>query len=206
MKNKRLAILLSAAMTFTSLQTGEALVYAEDFYAEDFISEDLLSDESIEKEAEMDDFADITDDGFSSGADEAEIFSDDVEEEATNEVLSETSGVDIAINEDNFPDEFFREYVAGDFDSNQDGVLSSSEAAAVTSMTDLYGENISSLKGIEYFTNLQYLDCGENYIEALDVSNNTALIKLSCYTNDIKELDLSHNTNLEILNCGETEI
>lgn len=206
MKNKRLAILLSAAMTLTSLQIGGALVYAEDFSAEDFVSEDSFTDESIENDTEMDAFADIADDDFSSGADDAEAFFAEVEEEATNEVLSETSGVDIAINEDNFPDDFFREYVAGDFDSNQDGVLSSSEAAAVTSMTDLYGENISSLKGIEYFSNLQYLDCSENYIETLDVSNNTALIKLSCYTNNIKELDFSHNANLEILNCGETEI
>lgn len=206
MKNKRLAILLSAAMTLTSLQIGGALVYAEDFSAEDFVSEDSFTDESIENDTEMDAFADIADDDFSSGADDAEAFFAEVEEEATNEVLSETSGVDIVINEDNFPDDFFREYVAGDFDSNQDGVLSSSEAAAVTSMTDLYGENISSLKGIEYFSNLQYLDCSENYIETLDVSNNTALIKLSCYTNNIKELDFSHNANLEILNCGETEI
>ena len=112
MKNKRLAILLSAAMTLTSLQIGGALVYAEDFSAEDFVSEDSFTDESIENDTEMDAFADIADDDFSSGADDAEAFFAEVEEEATNEVLSETSGVDIVINEDNFPDDFFREYVA----------------------------------------------------------------------------------------------
>ena len=62
MKNKRLAILLSAAMTLTSLQIGGALVYAEDFSAEDFVSEDSFTDESIENDTEMDAFADIADD------------------------------------------------------------------------------------------------------------------------------------------------
>ena len=45
MKNKRLAILLSAAMTLTSLQIGGALVYAEDFSAEEGAFE-ILTDPS----------------------------------------------------------------------------------------------------------------------------------------------------------------
>lgn len=49
-------------------------MYAEDFSAEDFVSEDSFTDESIENDTEMDAFADIADDDFSSGADDAEAF------------------------------------------------------------------------------------------------------------------------------------
>ena len=121
MKNKRLAILLSAAMTLTSLHTGGALVYAEDFSAEDFVSEDSFTDETIENGTEMDTLSDLVEDSFSSEVDETEEFYSDVEaEETTNTLLTENSETDIVINEDNFPDEAFRKYVAENFDTDQD--------------------------------------------------------------------------------------
>lgn len=37
------------------------------------------------------------------------------------------------------------------------------------------GKGLTSLKGIEYFTALEYLVCGNNQLTVMDVSRNTAL-------------------------------
>lgn len=205
MKNKRLAILLSAAMTFTSLQTGEALVYAEDFFAEDFISVDSFTDEILENDTEMDAVSNLAEDSFSSEVDETEEFYSDAEaEETTNTLLTENSETDIVINEDNFPDEAFRKYVAENFDIDQDEVLSCAEVDAITEI-DVFGKNVSDLKGIEYFTNLESLGLDVSGVKSLDLSHNTALIDLSCYDSKLESLDVSNNINLEYLYCAGNE-
>ena len=65
---------------------------------------------------------------------------------------------DIQINDENFPDKAFQSFVAGNFDTDNDWVLSTSELEAVTRIDidyDFY--SVSSLKGVEYFTKLQTL-------------------------------------------------
>ena len=81
----------------------------------------------------------------------------------------------ISIDEDNFPDEYFRAYVDLYIDTDQDGKLSQEEADAVKIITCAKWQSISSLKGIEYFKNLKELDCSENCISELDISNNLFL-------------------------------
>ncbi len=105
----------------------------------------------------------------------------------------------IAINEANFPDANFRAVVST-FDKNGDGKLNEAEIAAVTRI-DCRGKNISSLKGIEYFTALANLFCGGNQLTALDISKNTALIELQCQGNQLTALDISKNTALTTLSC-----
>ncbi len=56
----------------------------------------------------------------------------------------------VAINEENFPDAIFREYVSTNLDTDGDGALSDAEIEAVTSI-DVSGDGISSLQGIEFF-------------------------------------------------------
>ena len=84
------------------------------------------------------------------------------------------------------------------------------------------GMDISSLSGIEYFENLEWLscshnsltaldisqnlklinlDCGENRLSELNVRNNRALRYLYCYNNDLNNLDISNNPELEVLEC-----
>ena len=63
------------------------------------------------------------------------------------------------------------------------------------------GKGLTSLKGIEYFTALEYLACSRNQLTALDVSKNTALNTLYCYRNQLTALDVSKNTALNILYC-----
>ena len=100
----------------------------------------------------------------------------------------------IWIDEDNFPDEVFREEIAL-YDMNEDGSLSATEMEAITSIS-LPGMGISTLKGIEYLTQLTYLDCRDNKLTELDVSNNKELVTLLCTGNQLTNLDLSNNEAL----------
>ncbi len=108
----------------------------------------------------------------------------------------------IRIDSTNFPDANFQSYVAGSLDSDKDGWLSPTEISAVTRI-ECYRMGISSLKGVEYFTELTYLNCSQNNLSALDVRSKTKLQTLALYDNDISSLDVSKNTELQTLSCGE---
>ena len=121
-------------------------------------------------------------------------------------VLSKTFTVklhaegDVAINDTNFPDTHFRDYVFEKFDRDEDGYLDAEEIAAVTYIS-VTNNKCTSLKGVEYFTNLTRLECGGNRLTSLDVSQNTALEILYCHGNQLTSLDVSQNTALEKLFC-----
>ena len=68
------------------------------------------------------------------------------------------------------------------------------------------GKGLTSLKGIEYFTALLFLDCGGNQLTALDVSQNPALTELGCYWNRLASLNVSRNTALLKLACNINEL
>lgn len=65
---------------------------------------------------------------------------------------------------------------------------------------DAVGE-LTSLKGIEYFTSLKKLNCGGNKLTELNISNNTDLEFLYCSSNELTTLDVSNNTALTKLVC-----
>ena len=101
----------------------------------------------------------------------------------------------------NFPNATFMEYVKR-FDTDNDGFLDADEREAVTEI-DVNAKSITSLKGIEFFPNLEKLDCNNNRLTELDVSKNTKLVELYCMGNwQLSELDVSKNTALKILWCG----
>jgi Leucine-rich repeat (LRR) protein len=74
---------------------------------------------------------------------------------------------EVAIDETNFPDSVFRSYVETNFDTDGNGVLSSEEINAVTSIENST-EKYSSLQGIEYFTKLTSLVCSDNKLTKLE--------------------------------------
>ncbi len=120
------------------------------------------------------------------------------------ESKAEDTGV-IAIDETNFPDEVFREYVATNFDTDENGSLSQAEADAVSEI-DVFNKDINDLTGINYFINLTYLDCHKNNLSTLDISDNANLKTLACQLNNLTTLDLTLNTNLINLNCSNNPL
>lgn len=112
---------------------------------------------------------------------------------------------DVEINEMNFPDQIFRNYVVSEFDKDNNGTLSEEEMANVT-FIPVSRKEITSLKGIEYFTALETLDCGYNQLTTLDVSMNTVLKSLICSGNQLTSLDISKNTALTYFWCGFNQL
>ena len=114
----------------------------------------------------------------------------------------------IELSSYNFPDEAFRKYLKATFDVNHDNKLAPAERNAVKEINvhgGYDGQKITSLKGIEFFPNLEGLYCSENQLSSLDVSKNTALEVLICYNNQLSSLGslgVSQNAALWRLNCS----
>ena len=107
---------------------------------------------------------------------------------------------DVPIDSEHFPNEAFRNYVKR-FDTTPDNKLSKDELDKVTEI-DVQSREISSLKGIEHFQNLKKLNCFENDLESLDLSNNPNLTDLNCGKCHLHSLDVRKNTELTELNCA----
>ena len=123
----------------------------------------------------------------------------------------------VVINETNFPDKEFRNYLCSskftEEDNNLAGGWHFNEGETISpeylrklktvNINREYNElnKVKDLTGIKYFKNLTHLDCGGNKIENLDLSNNKNLKNLSCYENNLKKLDLSNNKDLMNINC-----
>ena len=105
----------------------------------------------------------------------------------------------VEINETNFPDAAFRAYVET-LDTDKNGSLDGDEIAKVVTM-DVKESGITSLEGVEYFTELTLLNCTNNDITGLDISKNVKLTFLNCGFNKLTALDVSDNVNLETLLC-----
>lgn len=95
-------------------------------------------------------------------------------------------------------------------DTNGDGEIQYSEAEAIT---DLHVSNawtpstaIDDLTGIEAFINLIELDCFDNNLVSLDLSQNTALETLSCGYNELSFLNLAQNLALKELDCSTNQL
>ena len=112
---------------------------------------------------------------------------------------------EVAIDENNFPDADFREYV-GRFDTDGNGSLSESEISGCTSIDVGERRSVRSLEGIEYFTALEELRCSSTSVSSLDVSQNPALVTLDCSSTSVSSLDVSQNPALRSLRCGFTSI
>ena len=110
----------------------------------------------------------------------------------------------LPINEKNFPDPNFRNYIKTYKAGGRD-VLTVEEQRKVETI-EVEGKNISSLRGIEAFPNLTELKCGNNSIQKLDLRQNPMLITLKCNKNQLTQLDLSKNPDIDYLNCSENQL
>jgi|SRR5690554_1009544 len=100
------------------------------------------------------------------------------------------------LNHDNFGGEII--------DTNGDGEIQVSEAEAIIDLIvgdPFLSGQIEDMTGIEAFINIKSLLCFRNKITSLNLSQNTALEYLSCGENRIQSLDLTNNINLITLDC-----
>lgn len=111
----------------------------------------------------------------------------------------------IAINEKNFPDENFRDYVAEEWDKNHDKYFSPSEIANAKWIS-CDNKEISNLKGIEFFTNIWLLECYYNNLTTIDLSHNKNLSYINCHHNQLNELDVSGLPLLKTFYCGHNAL
>ena len=90
-----------------------------------------------------------------------------------------------------------------------DNVIDGSVLTAnINTVSSLYivNKNISSLQGVEDFIALTHLECSENQLTSLDVSNNTALTSLICQNNQLTSSDVSNNTALVLLRFAQNQL
>ncbi|MBO4826478.1 MAG: hypothetical protein J5506_04490, partial [Prevotella sp.] len=118
--------------------------------------------------------------------------------------VSQKMMADVTINSTTFPDDNFRNWVLAQ-SYGSDGVLTNNEIANIKSI-NVENQSITNLKGIEYFTALESLVCGENQLTALNMSKNIALTYLDCYKNQLTALDVSKNTALKTFYCDENQL
>ena len=115
---------------------------------------------------------------------------------------------DVEINEENFPDAGFREYLRTDpnmlklhSDPNK---FTAGEIELIT-VLDMKNSslNAESLAGIEHFENLTTLHCNGTYLKSIDVSKNTKLQYLNCSeTWNLTTLNVKNCTELHTLYCS----
>ncbi len=94
-----------------------------------------------------------------------------------------------------FPDYNFSQYVRGSLDQNNNGWLSDHERYAIDKIA-CNNLEIASLAGIEVMTELEELNCNNNQIAMLDISQNSKIKRLNCAKNKLKKLDVSQCSDL----------
>ena len=97
-----------------------------------------------------------------------------------------------------------------DVDANNDGEIDVAEAEMITGLnvsgTFEPGEDILSLEGIQYFTNLKNFNCKWNGLASLNLTMLSLLEVLTCSRNQLASLDVSGLNNLQQLNCSDNSL
>ncbi len=99
----------------------------------------------------------------------------------------------------------FRDNCLLRFDTDEDGRLSQQEVDEVDFLL-ICCAGCKSLKGIEYFTNLEILICNNNQLTSLDLSKCAKLSRLECQDNQLTHLDISGCPNLRLLQAHENQL
>lgn len=89
---------------------------------------------------------------------------------------------------DQFEDLNFRQVVRELLGLTIDDPIMYSSCSHITEL-DISNKDIHSLKGIEYFVNLETLDCSRNYLQSIDVSMLQLLTSLKCTYNYMTDLN-----------------
>lgn len=90
-------------------------------------------------------------------------------------------------------------------DANNDGEIQTSEALQVGYLDVAYS-NITSLEGIQSFTNLVSLNFEMNYVASINLTSLTHLYELKSGGNQFTTLNLNGLTNLYTLTCSGNDL
>ena len=104
-----------------------------------------------------------------------------------------------------FGDPAFKTYCVENFDTDGDGEITEDEAKAVTAINASM-LNITSLVGIEYFSNLESIDVSFNKLETLDLSHSPKLTEVLVNGNKLQTLNLSGLADIETLDCSNNKL
>ena len=102
-----------------------------------------------------------------------------------------------------FEDANFKAYLVANFDTDGDGEISQMEALGIKDI-NVSTEDIASVSGIEYMTNLETLICRGTFnngdasglLTSIDVTHNKKLTSLDVGCNVLTRIDISNNTEL----------
>ena len=98
-----------------------------------------------------------------------------------------------------YSSERFEQYMLQNFDLDGDNHISISEAKNVKEI-DCSFMNMMSLECLQFFTELEKLNCSHNSIDKIDLTKHTKLKELVCaYASRDSIIDLSNNVALEVL-------
>ena len=98
------------------------------------------------------------------------------------------------------------------FTKNTDGTVSLLNPTNLQIVQSIDSLNLNNKKDpyiceeIGFFSNLEYLSCGNNGITSLDLSKNTLLKDLRCWSNQLTSLDLAKNAALTNLECENNQL
>lgn len=108
----------------------------------------------------------------------------------------------------NIPDANFKAALLANaaINTNSDGEIQCSEAAAYTGTINVIGLGISDLTGIEAFTSLTQLEVNDNSLTALDLTSNIALTWFTCTNNQLTSLNLTGLSSLGVFNCNNNQL
>ena len=146
-------------------------------------------------------------DHWASGDSSSEILYDSINSSSISVIVNS----DITITGNFLPktqlnDSSFEKYLIEiGVDDILDGFVNTKKCLSITSM-NLSDKNIRNLTGINIFKNLEVLLLDNNFLEDIDLSQNTKLEILSISNNLISNLDLSSNTSIKSLGLDKNNI
>lgn len=104
------------------------------------------------------------------------------------------------------PDDIFEQHLINlGYDNALDDYVLTANINVIDTL-DLSYLGISDLTGIEDFTSLVGIDCKNNNLTSLDLSNNTNLTYVYCSYNNLTSLDISSSPNLGYLYCSDNQL
>jgi len=111
----------------------------------------------------------------------------------------------VLINDINFPDAIFREYIKTQIIKDSSATELTDDIIAQTKQITS-SSDVSDLTGIKYFQSLITLNCYRTNLTVLDVSGMSALEVIRCANSQLQTLKISDCPALTTLNCSTNQL